>query len=221
MRVSSNEKAELVAYQLKDVPQTCYTQLKDNRALRANTISWEIFRSAFLNRFFPRKKEKQRWKNLSTFIKKEWVFNNNLWNSLSFLNMPLLWWLIRAMKWFSLWWVCPIIFLKCFVRQCFKITWSYHVWWFMLNKLRIVGLRRKIWMPRGKGPMIEVLLRVNMKSKTNQSLRRDSPTKFLITSQYPTRIGCITLSLKEERVKFHNLRNPIVPNVAKGIWVNV
>ena len=44
VRVSSNEKAELVAYKLKDVPQTWYTQLKDNRALRADPIIWEILR---------------------------------------------------------------------------------------------------------------------------------------------------------------------------------
>ena len=52
--VSSNEKAELVAYQLKDKAQTWYTQLKDNKTLRAGPMSWEAFRRDLLDRFFPR-----------------------------------------------------------------------------------------------------------------------------------------------------------------------
>ena len=56
MGVSSNEKAELAISQLKDVAQTWYTQWKDNRVLRAGPISWEVFRRAFLDRFFSREK---------------------------------------------------------------------------------------------------------------------------------------------------------------------
>ena len=56
MGVSSNEKANLAAYRLKDVGQTWHTQLRDNRALRAGPISWEVFRKAFLDRFFLREK---------------------------------------------------------------------------------------------------------------------------------------------------------------------
>ena len=55
MGVSSNEKAELVTYQLKDVAQTWYTQWRDNRALRAGPLSWEVFRRDFLDMFFPNK----------------------------------------------------------------------------------------------------------------------------------------------------------------------
>ena len=53
---SSNEKAELAAYQLKDVAQTWYTQWKDNTTLIEGPISWEIFRRTFLDRFLPMEK---------------------------------------------------------------------------------------------------------------------------------------------------------------------
>lgn len=35
----------------------------------------------------------------------------------------------------------------------------------------------------GKDPMMEVRIRVSLKSKTNQSLRSDPPTKFLLIYQ--------------------------------------
>ena len=47
--------------------------------------------------------------------------------------------------------------------------------------------------------MMEVLLRVWLKSNINQSLRRDSPTKFLLMFQGIARIGYLTLSLKGEK----------------------
>jgi len=54
--VTSFEKAELTRYQLKDVAQVWFTQWKDNRAIRAGPIGWEMFKKAFLGRFFPREK---------------------------------------------------------------------------------------------------------------------------------------------------------------------
>jgi len=60
MRVTSIEKAELVGYQLKDVGQVLYTQWKNNRPLRAGPISWEVFKNAFLDRFFPRVKREAK-----------------------------------------------------------------------------------------------------------------------------------------------------------------
>ena len=54
--MSSNEKVELAAYQLKHVSQTWYTQWRDNRALGAGPINWEVFMREFLDRFFPREK---------------------------------------------------------------------------------------------------------------------------------------------------------------------
>ena len=56
MGMSSNEKAELGFYQLKDVAQTWYTQWKDNRGLREGPISWDVFRRAFLDRLISREK---------------------------------------------------------------------------------------------------------------------------------------------------------------------
>ena len=52
--VSSIEKAELAAYQLKDVSQFWFEQWKDSRPLRAGPIEWETFKLGFLNRLFPR-----------------------------------------------------------------------------------------------------------------------------------------------------------------------
>ncbi|WMV41208.1 hypothetical protein MTR67_034593, partial [Solanum verrucosum] len=54
MGVSPQEKAELVAYQLKDVAQLWYTQWKRNRPVGAAHTEWEVFKSTFLDRYFPR-----------------------------------------------------------------------------------------------------------------------------------------------------------------------
>ena len=67
--MSSNEKAELAAYNLKDVAQTWYTQWSDKRALRLVPISWEVFMRALFDRFFPREKDRKNLKCSSTFVK--------------------------------------------------------------------------------------------------------------------------------------------------------
>ena len=43
MGVSTTGKAELVAYQLKDMAQTWYNQWKDSRALGGGPVTCEIF----------------------------------------------------------------------------------------------------------------------------------------------------------------------------------
>ncbi|XP_049358702.1 uncharacterized protein LOC125823361 [Solanum verrucosum] len=53
MGVTSREKAELAAYQLKDFTQIWYEQCKDARPVEAGPIEWETFKLAFLDRFFP------------------------------------------------------------------------------------------------------------------------------------------------------------------------
>ena len=63
MGVSSNEKADLSSYQFKDVAITWYNQWRDNRALRAGPISWDVFRREFLDKFYPREKKEQKWKS--------------------------------------------------------------------------------------------------------------------------------------------------------------
>ncbi|WMV33244.1 hypothetical protein MTR67_026629 [Solanum verrucosum] len=55
MGMTSIEKEEPAAYQLKDVAQTWYDQWKDARLVGAGRIDWEVFKLAFLDRFFPRK----------------------------------------------------------------------------------------------------------------------------------------------------------------------
>ena len=53
MGVPPNEKAELVAYQLKGVARVWFDQWVDNRGADAGPFGWEEFKAAFLDRFFP------------------------------------------------------------------------------------------------------------------------------------------------------------------------
>ena len=55
MGVNEKEKVELDAYQLKDVAQVWYKIWADGRAPNAVPITWHIFKTAFLERFFHRK----------------------------------------------------------------------------------------------------------------------------------------------------------------------
>nr|ABI34336.1 hypothetical protein SDM1_41t00011 [Solanum demissum] len=53
MGVSSQEKAELAAYLLKDVAQVWYELWKGERLEGAGLVDWELFKSVILDRFFP------------------------------------------------------------------------------------------------------------------------------------------------------------------------
>ena len=76
-------------------------------------------------------------------------------------------------------------------------------------------------MLRRKGRKMEVLVSKCLKSRTNQYLRRYSPTKFLLIYKSLIRIGCLTLSFKRVKVVVHKVRNGIVPNVVRRMRVNV
>ncbi|KAH0670724.1 hypothetical protein KY285_025700 [Solanum tuberosum] len=65
MGVTSIEKADLATYQLKGVSQAWFTQWKKNRPVGAGPIDWEVFKKAFLDRFFPQEK---REVNVEEFI---------------------------------------------------------------------------------------------------------------------------------------------------------
>ena len=54
MRAIDTEKAELASYHLKDVAETWCKMLKDSRAFGGVSITWEMFKAAFLERFFPK-----------------------------------------------------------------------------------------------------------------------------------------------------------------------
>ncbi|XP_069150237.1 uncharacterized protein [Solanum lycopersicum] len=60
MGLSTSKKAELATYQLKDVAQAWYVQWRDNRPLRGGPMTWEVFKKAFLDRFFPREKRESK-----------------------------------------------------------------------------------------------------------------------------------------------------------------
>ncbi|WMV58979.1 hypothetical protein MTR67_052364 [Solanum verrucosum] len=53
MGVTSMEKAELAAYQLKGVAQIWFNQWKEERAVDVGPLDWEKFKVPFLDRFFP------------------------------------------------------------------------------------------------------------------------------------------------------------------------
>ncbi|XP_069144584.1 uncharacterized protein [Solanum lycopersicum] len=54
MGATDIEKAELASYQLKDVAQTWCKMWRDSRVLEGVPVTWELFKTAFLERFFPR-----------------------------------------------------------------------------------------------------------------------------------------------------------------------
>ena len=60
MEFSSSEKAELATYQLKDMEQAWYVQWRDNRPLRSGSVTWEIFKAAFLDWFIPREMREEK-----------------------------------------------------------------------------------------------------------------------------------------------------------------
>ena len=45
--------AQLPTYKLKDMAQTWYIQLRDNRTVRGGLVTWEDLKKTFLDRFFP------------------------------------------------------------------------------------------------------------------------------------------------------------------------
>ncbi|XP_069150443.1 uncharacterized protein [Solanum lycopersicum] len=54
MGATDIEKAELASYQLKDVAQTWCKMWRDIRVLGGVPVTWELFKTAFLERLFPR-----------------------------------------------------------------------------------------------------------------------------------------------------------------------
>ena len=47
------ETSEVESYQLKDVAQYWYKVWQDSRALGGGTITWDLFKMAFLEKLFP------------------------------------------------------------------------------------------------------------------------------------------------------------------------
>ena len=60
MGLTSSEKAELATYKLKYMAQTWYIQWRGNMPLRGDPVIWEIFKKAFLDRFFPMGKREDK-----------------------------------------------------------------------------------------------------------------------------------------------------------------
>lgn len=51
--LNPREKLKLVVYQLKYVAQVLFMQWTDERPLREGPVFWEVFKVAFIDRFFP------------------------------------------------------------------------------------------------------------------------------------------------------------------------
>ena len=60
MEVGTIEKAEIAAYQYKDVAKTWYNQWKYRRALGGGRVTWEIFKTTFLEIFLPREQREAK-----------------------------------------------------------------------------------------------------------------------------------------------------------------
>ena len=54
MGFSKNQKAQLTTFQLKDVAQTFYVQLRNDRPLRGGPVTLQILKKEFLDQFFAR-----------------------------------------------------------------------------------------------------------------------------------------------------------------------
>ena len=65
MGVNEKEKAQCVAYQLKDVAQVLDTTWTGDRAPGEDPINWDILKNALLERFFP---NEQREAKVEKFI---------------------------------------------------------------------------------------------------------------------------------------------------------
>ena len=87
----------------------------------------------------------------------------------------------------------------------------------MLTKLKKLGIRREIGMPKGQDTTTEVLPSVSFRSKITQDLRRGFPTKFLPMLQGQTKIRNLNQSHKEEKVVVLKVVNKIFPSVARGM----
>ena len=87
MCLSTSEKAELATYQLKDVAQAWYVQWRDNSTLRGGPLTWEIFKKAFLDWFFPREMRKEKVVEFIKLHQGGRVFTNTPWSSLNCRNM--------------------------------------------------------------------------------------------------------------------------------------
>ena len=52
MGLSTSGKGELSTYKYKDVAVSWYVQWRDNRSLRGGSITWEVFKKAFVDQIF-------------------------------------------------------------------------------------------------------------------------------------------------------------------------
>ena len=54
MEATNTKKVELASYQLNDVAQTWCKILQDSQALSGVSVTWELFKTKFLEKLFPR-----------------------------------------------------------------------------------------------------------------------------------------------------------------------
>ena len=69
MGATNIENAELDSYQLKDVAHTWCKMWQDSRVLGGVLVTWEPFKTAFQERFFPRELREAKVEDSSTLKK--------------------------------------------------------------------------------------------------------------------------------------------------------
>lgn len=78
MEVTSREKVELAAYQLKNVTQVWFEQWRDAKHIRADPIYWKVFKTIFLNTFFRLGLRDTMLVEFINLRQGEWVYMNTL-----------------------------------------------------------------------------------------------------------------------------------------------
>ena len=81
--------AEIASYQLKDVAQTLYVHLRDNRPLRSGLVTWEVFMAVSLDRLFHREMSEEKVTEFINLRQGGRNVHEYFWIFLSFPNMLL------------------------------------------------------------------------------------------------------------------------------------
>ena len=221
MGVSSSERAELAGYQLKDVAQVWYTQFKENKPIRAGPISWEVFKKAFLGRFFPREKREAK---VEEFIKlrqggmsvQEYSLK---FNKLSKYATSLVSNRKDEMSRFVTG-VSDAIEEEC---RAAMLHDNMDISRLMVHALQVEYSRlrksnREVKRPRADEGNAS---KGKFEGQGEPRFKKSFPTKVLPMLQGPTKVGCLPLDHKVEKVVVLMLRKLVVKNVVRSIKESV
>ena len=179
-------------------------------------MTWEIFKKAFLDGFFPRRRGNPNWWSLSTFIKEVCVLEYSLI-------------FIKLSKYAPSLVSVPRDEMSSFVmgvsndlqEECYSVMLhdNMNISRLMVHAQQVEEIRekRKSRDVKRQRRLMVVLQRAGLISKTSLGSRRGFLTKFLPSSLRLLMIGCLTLSLKKEEVLVYQIKSLLVPSVEKVI----